>query len=147
MAKTRKKYNKMKQLNRLADHLLKDIVVCYVDNLKGCVMVDTKHDCIIQPSEAMIASASRPHNWSCYISVFGRNQLGEEYMKSEQIFTPAKYYQADLAPVFEVHHSNLIKQMPEHHLCGVGWIASTRGEELTESEAGRIFTKLGAWDE
>jgi len=146
VAKVRKRFNKVKQLNRVADHLLKDILVCYVDALKGCVMLDKKRQHIIKPSEAMIASAARPHNWSCYISVFGRNQLGEEYMKSEQIFTPAKYYQADLAPVFEEHHSKLIKQMPEHHLCGVGWIASTRGEELSEAEAGRIFTKLGAWE-
>jgi len=144
MPKIRKKYNKVKQLNRVADHLLKDILVCYVDSLKGCVLLDRKLQQIVKPTEAMIASASRPHKWSCYIAVFGQTEL-DEYMKSEQIITPAKYYQEDLAPIFEAHHLKLIKTLPDHHLCGVGWIASTRGEELTESEAGRIFHKLGAW--
>jgi len=144
VAKKRKAFNKIKQLNRVADHLLKDILICYVDDLEGCVMLDKKRQQIIRPSEAMIASAARPHNWSCYIAIFGRSEL-DEYMKSEQLFTPAKYYQQDLAPVFEEYHAKLLKSMPEHHLCGVGWIASTRGEELSEKEAGEIFRRLGAW--
>ena len=144
MPKIRKKYNKMKQLNRVADHLLKDIVVCYVDNLKGCVMVDTKSDCIIKPSEAMIASASRPHNWSCTIIALGKNG-DQEYFKSSHIKSNAKYYQADLAPVFESHHLDLTKDMNPNQLCGVAWVASPNGVELSEPEVCRILTKLQAW--
>lgn len=144
MPKVRKKYNKVKQLTRVADHLLKNILICYVDSLKGCVMLDRKRQVILQPSEAMIASAARPHKWSCYIAAFGRTEL-DEYMKSEQLTVPTRYYQEDLAPVFEEHHAKLVKTVPEHHLCGVGWIASTQGEEISEQEAGKIFEKLGAW--
>jgi len=146
MAKVRKKFNKMKQLGRVSQHILKDVLVCYVDRLEGCVMVDRKKGVILKPTEVMVAAASRPHQWSCYISVLGRVPLtGQEYMKSEQILTPSKFYQSDLAPVFEMHHSRLIKNIPEDHLCGVGWIADPFGSELTEQEAGSIFEQLEAW--
>ena len=144
MGKRRKPYNKIKQLNRVADHLLKDTLVCYLDSLKGCVMLDRKRKVLLKPSEAMIAAVGRPHKWSCYIAAFGRTP-NDEYMKSEQLLTPAKHYQADLAPIFEDHHLKLMKRIPEHQLCGVGWIASTRGDEICEKEAGQIFERLGAW--
>lgn len=144
MAKKRKPYNKAKQLNRVADHLLRNIVVCYVDRLKGCVMMDTKRKHLIQPNDTLVAAISRPHKWSCFIAAFGRTPL-DEYFKSESIITPAKYYQEDLAPIFEAHHAELIKRIPEHQLCGVGWIADPFGGDLSEHQAGEIFSKLEAW--
>ena len=145
MAKVRKKYNKAKQYNRFAKHHLKDLVVAYTDDLKGCVMLDTKRQELVKPNELTVACIEMPHQWSCFIAAMGRTQLGEEYMKAEQIFTPSKFYQRDLAPIFEAHHAELIKQMPDHHLCSVGWIACPNGREFTEKEAADIFTKLGAW--
>ena len=59
MAKVRKRFNRVKQLNKVADHLLKDILVCYVDALKGCVMLDKKRQHIIKPSEAMMRVETR----------------------------------------------------------------------------------------
>jgi len=144
MPKKRKAFNKIKQLNRVADHLLKDILICYVDDLEGCVMLDKKRQQIIRPSEAMIASAARPHNWSCTIIALGRNG-NEEYFKSSHIKSGAKYYQEDLAPVFESHHLNLTKEMNPNQLCGVAWIASPHGIELSEPEVCDILTKLEAW--
>jgi len=147
MAKVRKKYNKFTQLARFADHQLKNILVCYTDNLNGCVLFDKKERYIVKPNSVLIASVGFPHQWSCYVGAFGRTALGEEYMKSEQIFTNSKYYQEDLAPLFEEHHMKLMQSIPDHQRCGVGWIASPKGIELTEKEAGEIFNKLGAWDE
>jgi hypothetical protein len=141
----RKAYNPVKQLNRMADHLLKNVVVVYVDHLKGCVMVDTKRKIRLKPSQAMVASINRPHKWSCFIAAFGRTPH-DEYFKGESIITPAKYYQADLAPIFEMHHQNLIKRIPEHQLCGVGWIADPFGNDLSEKDAGEIFSMLDAWN-
>lgn len=140
----RKAYNPRKQLARVAGHLIKNILVCYTDSLKGCVMYDRKQKVLIKPTQAMVASLDFPYKWSCFIAAFGRNQF-DEYMKSEQIITQSKYKQADLAQVFEQHHEKLIKTMPEPQLCGVGWIADPFGGELTEKEAGKIFEKLEAW--
>lgn len=140
----RKAYNRIKQLNRVADHILKNIVVCYVDRLQGCVLLDTKRNYIVKPNDALIASVGRPHQWSCFIAAFGRT-LHDEYFKGESIITPAKYYQEDLAPVFESHHQELIKRIPEHQLCGVGWIADPFGGDMSEKQAGDIFQKLEAW--
>lgn len=146
MAKVRKKFNKRKQLTRVASHLTRNLVVCYLDKFNGCVIVDYKNGHMIKPTDAIIAAASMPHQWSCFIAAFGRTPH-QEYFKSEQILTSSKYYQEDLAPVFEEHHLKLIKRIPEHQLCGVGWIASMHGVEFTEDQAGAIFTKLGAWND
>lgn len=140
----RKAYNPGKRVARLANHLLRNILVCYTDDLKGCVMLDTRDGKLIKPTKPMIDAAALPHQWSCFIAAFGRTQF-DEYMKCEQIFTPSKYYQSDLAPIFEEQHGKLIKRIPEHQLCGVGWLASPMGDELTEKQAGEIFAKLGAW--
>lgn len=144
MAKKRKAYNPNKQLNRVAKHLIKNILVCYTDGLKGCVMYDFKQDVLIKPTGAMIAALDFPYQWSCFIAAFGRTKF-DEYMKSEQIITPAKYKQIDLADVFEAHHAQLIERVPEPQLCGVGWIADPFGRELSEKDAGKIFEKLEAW--
>lgn len=146
----RKKYNKLKQLTRVADHLIKDKVICYTSKLAGCVVLDTKKFRIVPPEslegKQVVAALSRPHKWSCYISVFGRTHM-DEYMKGEQIFAGARYFQEDLAPTFEQHHGVLIKKVPEHHRCGVGWIADPSGADITEKMAGHIFQQLGAWDD
>lgn len=151
MAKVRKKYNKIKQLGRVADHLTRDIIVAYTDGLGGCYMVDVKRKRIVKPEtkegERVLASLSRPHMWSCYISAFGRNKLGEEYIKSEQLFTPSRMYQEDLAPTFEQHHGVLIKTVNPDDLCGVGWLACPHGREFTEAEAADIFNSLGVWND
>ena len=144
MAKVRKKYNKHKNVGKLADALLRDIVICYADNLKGCVMLDRKQSKLIRPTEAMVAAASVPHQWSCFIAALGRTKF-DEYFKAEQIFTPSKFYQSDLAPIFEMHHAQLMRKVPEDQLCGVGWIADPNGNDISEKEAGSIFEKLGAW--
>lgn len=147
----RKKYNKLKQLTRVADHLAKDVLVGYTTGLKGCVMIHRKQLRLIPPESRegrqVTAALGRPHTWSCTIAVFGRTPLGEEYMKSEFIHTDTKYFQTDLAPVFEEYHAKLIPTIPEHQRVAVGWIASPAGIELTEKEAGDMFVALQAWND
>lgn len=144
MAKVRKKYNRVKQLTRVADHVMKNVYIVYTDSLKGCVFYDRKGEYIIKPNDLMIASASRPHKWSVFIAAFGRT-LVDEYFKGEQIFTPSRYYHEDLVDVLEEEHKKVIDSVPEHQLCGVGWVASLHGEDISEQEAGKIFEQVEAW--
>jgi len=149
MPKRRKTYNKMKHLAMTADHLLKNKVLCYTNTLKGCYMIDLKQSRIVPPESKegtrVMAALMRPHTWSCYIAVFGRHDH-EEYMKGEQLFTSSRYYQEDLAPVFEEHHGRLIRDFNPNHMCGVGWIADPSGQEISEKVAGHIFEQLDAWN-
>lgn len=144
MAKVRKKFNRVKQLNRVADSVMRNILICYTDTLGGCVFYDKRGGYVVKPTDLMIASASRPHQWSVYVAAFGRT-LVDEYFKGEQIFTPSRYYHDDLVDVLTEHHDKLCKTVPEHHLCGVGWIGSLTGEDIPEKLAGRIFEQLEAW--
>jgi hypothetical protein len=144
MAKVRKKYNKNKQLTRVADHIMKNILICYTDDIDGCVFYDKKGGYLVKPTHAMIASASRPHKWSIYMAAFGRT-IVDEYFKGEQLFTTSRYYHEDLVKVLEEKHQKVIESVPENHRCGVGWIGSVLGEDIPEKLAGDIFTKLEAW--
>ena len=145
MAKKRKAYNAQKQKLRVADHILRNIVVAYSQNLGGCSFVDLKKQVIVAPNDQLIAAVEKAHKWSCFIAAFGRTLI-EDYMKSESLHPTGRYSQKKLAPVFEDQHLALAKTVPEHQLVGLGWIASPHGIELTEKEAGEIFRKLNAWE-
>ena len=147
MAKVRKKYSKAKHFTKFAEHHMKNTVLGYLNSWGGCHFIDVKHQAIIKANDLLTSCAMMPHQWSAYLAVFGRTQLGEEYMKSMEIVTPSRFYQRDLAPILEAHHLELIKQVPDHHRCSVGWIASPTGKTFTEKEAGELFTKMGAWSE
>jgi hypothetical protein len=144
MAKVRKKFNRVKQLNRVADSVMRNILICYTDTLGGCVFYDKKGGYLVKPTDLMIASASRPHQWSIYVATFGRT-LVDEYFKGEQIFTPSRYYHNDLTELLAEHHARVSETVPEHHRCGVGWIGSLTGEDIPEKLAGKIFEQLEAW--
>jgi len=141
----RKAYNRVKQLTRLADHKLKNLFVVYTDHLSGCHFYDHKRKALIKANDLLVGCIEMPHMWCAYLAVFGRTQLGDEYMKSLEIETQSRHRHTDLAGVLEAHHLKLIKELPDHHRCGVGWLASPSGAKLSESEAAEIFTKLEAW--
>ena len=145
MSKPRKKHSLTKRKQMMARHLVKDIVVCFVHEMEGCVTYHRKKKVLFRPSEALAhALAGQPHKWSCYLGVFGRTPF-DEYFKGEQLFIDQPRLQSDLVQTFVEYHGELAKRVPDHQLCGVGWIADPNGEELTEDEAGYIFTKLEAW--
>jgi hypothetical protein len=50
-----------------------------------------------------------------------------------------------LIEVLEKEHKKVIDSVPEHQLCGVGWVASLHGEDISEQEAGKIFEQVEAW--
>ena len=147
MAKVRKRYNKAKHFTKFAEHHMRDIVIAYLDSWEGCHFVDVKREQIVKANDLLVSCANMPHQWSAYLAVFGRTQLGEEYMKSVEVTTPSRFYQKDLAPVLEAHHLELMKSINERDRAGVGWLASPAGKTFTEKEAGELFTKLGAWND
>ena len=145
MSQPRKKHSMEKRKQAMARHLVKDIVVCFVDNMPGCKMYHRKRKQLFLPSAAVAhAAAGVPHKWSCYLAVFGRTPY-DEYFKGEQLFVDQPYVQSALVHTFIEHHGELAKRVPDHQLCGVGWIADPNGNKLSEKEAGHSFTLLEAW--
>lgn len=148
MPSKRKPYNKMKQLSRAADHFVKDVLVAYTDNLGGCVMLHRRHKRIIPPESregrTAVASLGRPHRWSCLVVALGLDG-DTEYFKSELIESQERYFQDDLAPTFEEQHQRLAKEMNPNQLCGLAWIASPTGGDISERDAADILTNLEAW--
>ena len=88
MAKVRKRYNKAKHFTKFAEHHMRDIVIAYLDSWEGCHFVDVKREQIVKANDLLVSCANMPHQWSAYLAVFGRTQLGEEYMKSVEVRHP-----------------------------------------------------------
>jgi hypothetical protein len=144
MAKVRKKHNKGKRAIKIADHAMRNILLCYTDDRGGSMLYDTKRGCFVILTKQQEDALKLPMNWSIYVAAFGRT-LVDEYFKGEQIFTTSRYYHDDLTHVLEDNHRKVIESVPEHQRCGVGWIGSVHGEDIPEKLAGEIFEKLEVW--
>jgi hypothetical protein len=141
----RKAYSPQKRRQRTANHAIRNLMVAYTTWLDGCVLFDHKRKVLIHPTPELIAAFDYPHRWSILCAVFGRNQLGEHYIKSEIIEAQAPYKQADLAPLAWERHQKLLDSFPRRHLIGVGWLADPFGSDISEQQAGEIFDGLGVW--
>jgi len=142
----RKAFSPYKQRQRVAKHVIRNLMVAYSTWLDGCVLFDQKSQCLIHPTDSIVAGFQYRYKWSLLIAIFGRNQLGDEYMKSEIITANEPCTQSQLAPLAWEYHQQLLKEFPRHHLIGVGWLADPFGADISEQEAGDIFTGLGVWD-
>lgn len=144
MAKRRKKYTISKRMQNLGEHLLRDVLVVYADTLGGCILFDRKRRFIIKPTDLLVTCVGMPHNWCCWLGAMGRTAI-DKYIKAEVVQTKSKYRQADLAGFLEEQHLEVMRSVPEHHLCGVAWIASPTGYEVSQEEAADILDKVEAW--
>ena len=96
-------------------------------------------------SKSMADLISRHHyKWSVYMSVFGFD--GTKYSKSESLLCDEHINQSELVEYLNDKHQAMIKNFNPLHLCGAGWIAQPSGYDFSETDAGYIFYKLGAWE-
>ena len=112
----------------------------------ACVLANMKTgDLIPIGKELQGAIADVAHDWSVYCAVFGRRQDGEEYMRGVQVDAP-RCYQHHIADQLNEIHMREFESMNPNHRVGLGWIACPWGADISEEMAGRLFDRLGAWD-
>lgn len=85
------------------------------------------------------------HHWTIYLAVFCRSQDGQCYIKADEIAPQGQYRSEQLAGVMEQYHNELMATCNPAHVIGQGWIASPVGHSLTEEQADRVFSAVGAW--
>jgi hypothetical protein len=88
-----------------------------------------------------------PHNWTVFIAAFCQSQLGERYMKADEIVPQGCYRSEQINDSITLHHEALIATCNPAHVIGYGWIASPVGQSLDENQAARVFESLGCWDQ
>lgn len=149
MGKKRKAYNPVKRINLLAKSVLKGHAVVFVGGNGGkCDLVDIKKAHIYQPrmEVARVIEQGR-FKWAILCAAFCRGQDGQEYMKSQLVYSPEECRQSDLAGTVEGLHQSMIRnEINQQHLLNVGWLAAPVQGDIDEGVAGKIFAKAGAWE-
>lgn len=145
----RKKNNARRRLQRATDALLRQNHIVVVDihpadkqgllNWQKCRSVHAGR-------QLVDGVCDLPHHWTVYLAVFCRSQLGEQYMKSEEIEPQGRYRSEQISEAIIHYHEALQATCNPAHVIGYGWIASPVGESLNEEQAARCFDAVGAWD-
>ncbi|MFG0465593.1 hypothetical protein ACF8LF_13225 [Pseudomonas putida] len=143
----RKPHNFKARMARVCRALLKTNYACVanVEPPDQQVMLHWKHCTQIRSVEVANALCDFAHHWTIYLSVFCRREDGQLYSKSIQFTTADMHLVANLESVIEQHHADLCAGSNPNHTIGSGWIAIPDKVDLTEEQANRVFTAMGAW--
>lgn len=145
MSKRKKKFNPLKQAERLAQHELKNTAVGCVPGQGPCQLISLASKTPIPMTLAKYDLISKiRHRWTVFIAVIGKDDFGKFYMKSEEIEVKDPQFQKDMVDTLNKYHQELIKQFNDKHLLSVGWIATPYRYQWNEKEAFEILKELGA---
>lgn len=103
----------------------------------------------ITKSEAItIANAMTEfkHEWSVLLCVFGRDETGEEYIKTLDVSPGVLCYSEQIHESVASVHEELITKFNPNHLVNVGWLATPNEDPFNEDKVKGLFTTLNAWD-
>lgn len=141
---TRKKYNPNKALQRVTRAQMRNVFVVWHS------FTDSKVDLYHRSGKRIIPSAQLHHamtqaryEWSVIMAVFGVAPDGKLYMKSSLLESQEPYTHAELCDELNRQHKAMIRQANQSQFCGVGWIASISGQDLSEEEAYNLFELSG----
>ena len=85
------------------------------------------------------------YKWSIYLAVFGVDESGKRYTKSEVVTCKVPTLQSDLVSYLNDRHQDLMKKFNHKQMVGAGWIAQPTGKDFSEKDAFGVFENLGAW--
>lgn len=140
----RKRHNPLKRLQRAAKYNIKDLYAVSVGG-EQIQVVDTKKNQVRPFYKDELNSMGRlPYKWSVYIAIIGQNQLGDLYVKGEQLEINQPLLQGQIADVVSDHHYKLLDTFNKEHLRNVGWIASPQKHDIDPEQAFSFFEMAGA---
>ncbi len=151
MKKRNKKYNPVKNGNRLIHAAIKNLAVVFCGGNDGkSSLVNYKTKIIfIAPMPLAYAIADTRFNWTVICAVFCRDKGGHEYMRTQDIFSPDKHTQEELAETLQGIHARMLDDANPTHICNLGWLAVPRGHDglaIDDKSLATIFEKAGAWN-
>lgn len=85
--------------------------------------------------------------WRISLWALCRNEQGFEYIKGEHLSLERPVRQRDIHQALNQRHMEFMRrEVNRKHLLTLAWSATT-GDEPSEAEADRMFTKLKAWEQ
>lgn len=144
----RKPHNRRARLERNCRALLNSnhVAVINIDPSGRQGLINWKNAKSIPPGQAIAdAVCDFPHRWVIYFSALCIDQLGQRYIKSQEVAPQGMYLSEQLTDVIETYYRELLDGCNPRHVVGSGWIANPSGVSLDEEQAARIFDAAGAW--
>lgn len=137
----------MKRLTLTSRRALKNVGIVFALNNKA-TFIELNHDRIVRACPSMITAAQDiQHNWRVYIAVFLENQIGEQYVKIEDVTPVRACYQENMMKDLNDAHIKLIGSTKLADRVNAGWVAMPNGEELEESKIVELMELLNPWDQ
>jgi len=147
MPKKRKAYNKNKQLQRVGDHLCRNLLLVDVPRNDGYVLYHRTRKVLIEPNELVMAAISKPHYWSVSVMVLHKDPItGNNYVQDSGFVAQTRCYPADINELAGEHSVNLHKAMNPNTFVGDAWMASPTGADVGTEEVMYILTKMLAFE-
>lgn len=141
----RKKFNPLKQAEALARARLKNTAIGCVPAQGPCQFLSLTSSKLIPMTQDTFQLISNiRHKWTVFIAVFGIDDFGKPYMKSEEIEVTDPQFQKDMVNTLNKHHKTLIDGFNRKHLLSVGWLATPYKHIWNEDQAYKLLTQLGA---
>ena len=142
-----KKHSNEGQYRRVCEVILRDtaLVLTGNDNLVTLTSIKKRRPITLEP---LIYKAIKnvPYQWSVYIAVFCRDQLGRRYINSQWINAQSRYYQRDLIGVLNENHRQLLDSANQLHVLNYGWVAIPSGGVITDEHANALMELYQPWD-
>lgn len=141
----RKKYNPLKQAEALARVKLKNTAIGCVPAQGPCQLLSITNSQLVPMTQGTFQLISKiRHKWTVFIAVFGIDDFGKPYMKSEEIEVSTPQFQKDMVNTLNQYHKALIDNFNPKHLLSVGWLATPYKHTWDEHSAFELLRKLGA---
>lgn len=143
---SKKRYNPRKVMETMSKSHLRGKGVAYITGDSVCSLVSIHSNKRIPVNDSLFNAVTNiQHSWSVFLAVFGRDQLGADYMKAEEIAFNTPTYQKDLVEYLNDKHQSMMAGFNNKHLLGAGWIACPYDYNWDEEKAFELFSKLGAY--
>lgn len=147
MAKrVRKKHNPIKRYQRFGATKLKGTLIGYMVNEDKYTDLLTLKGKRIPLTKDMVNLIEQvPYKWHTVCVTICKSEVGEKYIKMQEVVAQAPYYKRDLVQVCNDIHYALVNQTNKNHMITAGWLSSPLPIEYTNDMVFDIFTELGAF--
>lgn len=147
MAKKRKQYIAHISKAKSAKAALRDLAIGFVASNDRLELVNVKKNRIEVCGPSIDTAMSKiRYKWIVYLGSMGRTELGEAYIKIEEVRVASEVFKHEISEQVGKIHKVLTDSIPKKQLSNVGWIATPVECELDEKQLGELFNLMDCWD-
>lgn len=143
----RKAYNKNKQMQRVGDHLVRNLLLVDIARNSGYVVYHRKRKVLIKVDNIVMSALSKPHYWGITLIVLHENKnTGERYTQDVGFTAKERCYPADIDDLAADYRDELHAGMNPNTFLSDAWMASPSGAHIEADEIMYILDRMLAFE-